>query len=1031
MENKSIRLRTVPGSSKNIQIKVDQDFDFLEVLSLKLSQEDLYKTFCANYGVVVGRVIANKGFGVPNSKVSIFVPISSEDEKNQLISDLYPYKTSVSKDSDGVRYNLLLSETTCSINTSVGTFPSKEKVIDNDIIIEIFEKYYKYTTTTNDSGDYMIFGVPVGQQTVHMDVDLSDISIASIRPYDLIDGGTPEELFQDRTKFKQSTNLDGLPQIKSGNVGVEVIPFWGDEETCEIGITRVDFDTNFEIVPRSLFMGSVMTDDNKESLNKTCNPRNKQGESENLTTAKGNISILRVDGYDSRRWYRNKTIKALSLEEYPTPSDGDIDENGAFAFSLPMNLGHVITDEFGNIIQSPDPEIGIATKAMYRFAMGLNTEGGRFRRTAKLLFPSLGRRFGGTQGKVSGGLRVGTEDQKWTDNIFEYANDNNDLDNSSYNTINKDFHLFEWKQVYSIAQYIKKYKKGNSRMSFLGLKNTDQGPINPIPFNNIIYKTNVIFVIASLIMQIISFLLKFFVFLTSLQFGLFIAIFFRLNFTVLGVNFVNKTFIDECKCVSFRPFYFLTRIFPKLCNQENVGETTVTCPSDNRGFVLPCSGDATDGYYAVDLSKPCDNLGTICPPITSTFSLTNCNVNACLTLGDGTTLCFKFSPYLLPTNISNCTTTQVLNDWTCCMVTNLAESQNVWRRCFFDNWLVGSSYMYQFKYKKRGRSGKEKFCGPGADNRASDRYRNQDCCYGATNCERCLLRGPSRSRSSINSQIPNYHIKYHNETIPVDDNGNPNPSYTSSNGAYDLDSIIYCNETFSTKIVNLGPIELCEDPLNDIENCINNPNCFMEIFNQNGNTGTYYESGFETTPWLESIENTSYQNPIPLLEYFIGFTFPACRVDPLFRKSGDCHEFELENSNGGNADLYGQLKEVSKIYTDIILDNNGKFVPGEVVTDNGDNEQETDDNGNLVDVISGLEYDNALGLRFSPSGVGGTFSTPPTWSGVDLLKPRSQDNRDDSVWYTNVEKNIPYFYFGIRAGATAIDKLKAKFFVKK
>ena len=90
--NKSIRIRTTPGEDRNIQIKVEQDFDVLEILSLKISQQDLYNTFCADYGVVVGRVIANQGFGVPNAKVSVFVPISSEDERNDLIRDLYPYK---------------------------------------------------------------------------------------------------------------------------------------------------------------------------------------------------------------------------------------------------------------------------------------------------------------------------------------------------------------------------------------------------------------------------------------------------------------------------------------------------------------------------------------------------------------------------------------------------------------------------------------------------------------------------------------------------------------------------------------------------------------------------------------------------------------------------------------------------------------------------------------------------------------------------------------------------------------------------
>ena len=109
MQNKSIRVRTTPGIDKNIRVELNQDFDFIEILSLKIAQEDIYESFCADYGVLVGRVISNRGFGVPNAKVSVFIPITSEDEKNDLIATLYPYKTITSKSSDGYRYNLFLS----------------------------------------------------------------------------------------------------------------------------------------------------------------------------------------------------------------------------------------------------------------------------------------------------------------------------------------------------------------------------------------------------------------------------------------------------------------------------------------------------------------------------------------------------------------------------------------------------------------------------------------------------------------------------------------------------------------------------------------------------------------------------------------------------------------------------------------------------------------------------------------------------------------------------------------------------------
>ncbi|MFN9905748.1 MAG: hypothetical protein ACK56F_06410, partial [bacterium] len=77
---KSYRLRTKVDSQaedQELRVNIDQDFDFLEILSLKLTQSDVYRRFCADYGVIAGRVVANGGFGIPNAKVSIFVPIQT------------------------------------------------------------------------------------------------------------------------------------------------------------------------------------------------------------------------------------------------------------------------------------------------------------------------------------------------------------------------------------------------------------------------------------------------------------------------------------------------------------------------------------------------------------------------------------------------------------------------------------------------------------------------------------------------------------------------------------------------------------------------------------------------------------------------------------------------------------------------------------------------------------------------------------------------------------------------------------------
>jgi hypothetical protein len=207
----NIRIRTTPnGGDKYIGLKLEQDFDFIEILSLNISQDKAYENFCSDYGVLVGRVVVNNGFGVPNAKVSIFIPITDEDKLKPEVLGLYPYESVTDTNGEGVVYNLLPKEnqTGDPCYTPVGTFPSKNEILDNPEILDIYKKYYKYTAVTNYAGDYMIFGIPVGNHIIHIDVDISDIGILSQKPFNLIDQGTPKELFINSRQFKEHQRCD-------------------------------------------------------------------------------------------------------------------------------------------------------------------------------------------------------------------------------------------------------------------------------------------------------------------------------------------------------------------------------------------------------------------------------------------------------------------------------------------------------------------------------------------------------------------------------------------------------------------------------------------------------------------------------------------------------------------------------------------------------------------------------------------------------------------------------------------------------
>ena len=94
------RISTDIGKDKNIVVELKQDFDNIEILSLSFTQQDIYRSLCADYGVVCGRISANNGLGIPNTRISIFVPLTDEDENDTVISTLYPYKSVEDKDSN-------------------------------------------------------------------------------------------------------------------------------------------------------------------------------------------------------------------------------------------------------------------------------------------------------------------------------------------------------------------------------------------------------------------------------------------------------------------------------------------------------------------------------------------------------------------------------------------------------------------------------------------------------------------------------------------------------------------------------------------------------------------------------------------------------------------------------------------------------------------------------------------------------------------------------------------------------------------
>ena len=490
--SKSYRIRTTPGQENNgylnVNVDLSQNYDHLEILSLKISQKDDYQDFCADYGVIAGRVIVNNGFGVPNVKVSIFVPLEDADLTDPVKSAIYPYTEPFpdQKNRNGIRYNVLPKNQQSFDHTPVGTFPKKREVLDGNTTLEIYEKYYKYTTVTNEAGDYILFGVPVGDHFLHYDMDVSDIGFISIRPFEMIDkDGYSDDLFDSRFKYKGSNNLDSLPQIFSENIPVTVEPYWCDSISVGsgLGINRVDIEPNISITPTSIFMGSIFSDDEKDSLNKNCKPSREMGKLNEVVTGPGKIEAIRrtVDG---------------NVETFDF-NDNSIDDNGNWSLLVPMNIRKVVTDEFGNLIPSPDGIKGIATEGDYRFRISMDATSNdkRLRQRAKYLVPNTNNNFsfGEFSTKRLKKERPFTKNEQLS-NVTLGTQYEDDITNQ-YNYL-EEFFPFRWKKVYTVKQYIGRMQKtpdyifggktfyGDEARGFIGIKDIINAEgVNKFPTN--------------------------------------------------------------------------------------------------------------------------------------------------------------------------------------------------------------------------------------------------------------------------------------------------------------------------------------------------------------------------------------------------------------------------------------------------------------------------------------------------------------------------------------------------------------------
>lgn len=484
MENQTTyRIRTKLGETEpiNIPVKLMQEYNSFEILSLKINTNDTYRSYTSTEGIVVGRVsTANNGLGIPNVRVSIFVPKGTYTQSDEE-AVLYPFSSPTDMDGDRVRYNLLPSDSDVDCYQVIGTLPTKRKILDNETVCEVFDKFYKYTTVTNEAGDFMLSNIPVGKQRIHIDADLSDIGpFLSQKPYDMIENlGFEKNRFESTRQFKTSKDLDSLAQVITQNKSVYVYPYWGDstENSAEMKITRTDLSLNYEFKTGAIFIGSVITDKQSNSIRQNCTATENAGKMSDMVTGPGRIEMIR------------KTIDD-KVEQYRIKGDELINDNGVWCYTIPMNLDYVRTDEFGNIVPTDDPNKGVPTRARVRFRITLNemeSDEDAHKRCSYLV----------------------PNNPKYDDIKFLQENDADYSFGSD--TWDESFVDLFWNKVYTVKNYVPRIQKTvkATNRKHTGIKMVNHfGDNNPFPYNSISIKLSFLYRLICVIVHIFINLVK-------------------------------------------------------------------------------------------------------------------------------------------------------------------------------------------------------------------------------------------------------------------------------------------------------------------------------------------------------------------------------------------------------------------------------------------------------------------------------------------------------------------------------------------
>lgn len=229
----------LPFNDYFMNVKINRSMNTIDTLNIYNITQGVIPKFNNNTGVLIGKLEAIQILADENGE-KIRIPLKNVPVGIFNPSEEFPSIGSLDEEGNRIRLNIF--ETIPSVNSTsnlkgYSSFQSYLADIDysvKDTANREIPTKYEYTTITDENGNFILHNVPVGQQTLMVEVDLLKFGLE------------PEEVALNFFSYptEENPNVSNVPHFFFGQYPINIVPSWGDFQT---GYTEVNLSIALDL----------------------------------------------------------------------------------------------------------------------------------------------------------------------------------------------------------------------------------------------------------------------------------------------------------------------------------------------------------------------------------------------------------------------------------------------------------------------------------------------------------------------------------------------------------------------------------------------------------------------------------------------------------------------------------------------------------------------------------------------------------------------------------------------------------------